>query len=137
MADGSSVKPRGRPFPKSVSGNPKGRPKGSRNKTLVALDEMGEAAAHDVLERVLHQATMGIEWAPAAKMILSRVWAGPKGRTVEFELPPIDTLEDLPKAMAKLIAAVANGEITVEDAKTVAGLIDTQRVVLMCAKPNG
>jgi hypothetical protein len=34
-------KPRGRPWPKGVSGNPKGRPKGAKNKFTLAVGEPG------------------------------------------------------------------------------------------------
>lgn len=34
-------KPRGRPWPKGVSGNPKGRPKGAKNKWTLAVGEPG------------------------------------------------------------------------------------------------
>jgi hypothetical protein len=37
LADGTPVKQRGRPFPKGVSGNPQGRPLGSRNKLSEAF----------------------------------------------------------------------------------------------------
>jgi hypothetical protein len=34
-------RPRGRPWPKGVSGNPKGRPKGAKNKWTLAVGEPG------------------------------------------------------------------------------------------------
>lgn len=55
----TAKKPRGRPFPKGVSGNPAGRPKGSRHK--VSEDFIGEIAAKfekhgsSVLDRLIEE----------------------------------------------------------------------------------
>jgi hypothetical protein len=43
-------KPRGRPWPKGVSGNSAGRPKGAKNKTTLAMLE-GIARAEEILSR--------------------------------------------------------------------------------------
>ena len=56
LAVSTANKQRGKPFPKGVSGNPKGRPKGSRNKLresfLSAIAEDWEQHAKQVLEQV-------------------------------------------------------------------------------------
>lgn len=44
--------PRGRPWPKGVSGNPKGRPRGSRHKTTLAVLE-GARRAEEELSKPL------------------------------------------------------------------------------------
>jgi len=46
------LKPRGRPWPKGVSGNPAGRPTGSRHKITLAVLE-GARRAEDELARPL------------------------------------------------------------------------------------
>jgi hypothetical protein len=47
MADNTEKKQHGRPFAKGESGNPGGRPVGSRNKTTIALENLldGQAEA--------------------------------------------------------------------------------------------
>jgi len=46
------LKPRGRPWPKGVSGNPHGRPKGAKNKLTLMVKE-GIARAIEELSRPL------------------------------------------------------------------------------------
>ncbi len=50
------LKPRGRPWPKGTSGNPKGRPPGSKHKTTLAVLE-GARRAEEKLNRPLTLAT--------------------------------------------------------------------------------
>ncbi len=58
------------------SGNPKGRPKGSRNDPLRALDAMVEAGARDALAVVLALARAGN--LHACEILLDRAWP-PRG----------------------------------------------------------
>ena len=44
-AENTAEKQRGRPFEAGQSGNPKGRPKGSRNKTTLAAENLLEGEA--------------------------------------------------------------------------------------------
>ena len=68
---------RGR-FQRGRSGNPAGRPRGSRNRATVLLDLLGEAHAETIVRRLIAQAEGGD--TTAAEAILRRCWPLPRGR---------------------------------------------------------
>jgi hypothetical protein len=113
-------------FQPGASGNPRGRPVGSRPKILAALDALGDAAALNLVHRLLHDALFS--GSPSAMAILAtRIWPERKGRPVELSLPEIKDIGDLQKANAAVTAAMARGELTPEEASVVAGVLNSQR----------
>jgi hypothetical protein len=118
-------------WPKGTSGNPKGRPKGSRHTALLALDAIGAKAAAAVLKKVAEAAQSGD--LRAADILLRRVWPERKGRIVEIDLPAVDGAGDLPKALSAVMAAMAAGEITPDEASAIAAVIESKRKVVETA----
>ena len=117
-----------------VAGGPggPGRPKGSRHRAQAALDAIGEAGAAEVLQAVL-QAAKGGDMR-AASILLDRVWPARKGRAVEVELPAVASAADLVRALAAVVAAMARGELTPEEARAVAGVLEAQRKAIETAE---
>ncbi len=109
-----------------------GRPKGSRHRALAALDAIGEAGAAEVLQAVL-QAAIGGDLR-AASILLDRVWPTRKGRAVEVALPEVASAADLVPALAAVVAAMARGELTPEEARAVAGVLEAQRKAIETAE---
>lgn len=124
-AENTEPKQRGRPFGPGQSGNPAGKPRGSRHRALLALDAIGEAASKEILEAVVIAAKAGD--MRASEILLRRIWPERKGRAVEFDLPPITVPADAVKAVAAIVDAVATGELTPEEAQAVASVIEIQR----------
>ncbi len=131
-AETTPGKQRGRPFEPGQSGNPTGRPKGSRHQALLALDKIGEAASKEVLEAVVKGAKEGD--MRAAEILLRRLWPERKGRVVEFDLPPIAGASDAIKAVAAIVDAVAAGQLTPEEAQAVASVVEIQRKTIETAE---
>lgn len=115
-------------FRKGQSGNPKGKPPGTRNVALRALDAIGERAAQDLLRTVIAKAAEGD--MQAARILLDRVWPARKGRRVTFTLPPVETAVDVHKAVAAILKATASGQITIEEGQGLAAILETQRRTL-------
>ena len=125
------LKPRrvpGRPFPKGVSGNPAGAPRGSRNRATLALDALAEGEASDVLRAMVERAKGGD--TAAATLILSRAWPQRKGRPTVLDLPAVKTASDLTAATGALVAAMADGTLTPEEAQAAAAVLQTHRAAL-------
>lgn len=112
---------RGR-FQRGRSGNPQGRPRGSRNRAAVALDMLGEAHAEAIVSAVIAQAERGD--VQAAETILRRCWPAPKGRRVAIRLPPIRTPGDAADAAAAVIAQAAAGDLATGEAQDLMTLLE-------------
>lgn len=112
-------------WPKGVSGNPAGRAKGSRHRALIALDQIGQVAATGLLRTVIREAMAGD--MQAARILMDRLWPAPRGRHVRLALLPINSAADLAKALSQTVVAVAAGEITPEEASTIATVMETTR----------
>jgi hypothetical protein len=129
MSDAEPTGPqqRGR-FQPGQSGNPSGRPRGSRHAALVTLDAIGIEGAEKVMRKVQEMAEAGD--MRAAELLLKRIWPERKGRPVEMELPALNTAADLPKALAVVAAEMAAGNVTPEEAGAVAAVVEAQRRAL-------
>lgn len=132
MTDEPTDKPKkrvpGRPFPKGVSGNPKGAPTGSRNRATLALDALAEGEASDVLKAMVERAKGGD--VSAATLILSRAWPARKGRPTPMALPEVKTPGDLVAATGALVGAMASGDLTAEEAQAAASVLAVHRQAL-------
>src|SRR5882672_12933229 len=108
----------------------KGRPQGSRNKSAVIFDEIGYEGIDDIIRSVQQQANKGS--LHAAAILLARTWPIPRNHSlpVTVDLPPVERPGDIVKANAALIALVAAGELTPEEAGSVGRLLENQRRAL-------
>ena len=70
----------------------------------------------------------------AIRLCMERLIPVRKDRTVSFSLPEIDGANDGAKAMAGVLQAMANGDITPSEARSVAGVIETYRKTLETAE---
>ncbi|HXQ04312.1 MAG TPA: DUF5681 domain-containing protein, partial [Bradyrhizobium sp.] len=116
----TEAKQGGTQFQPGQSGNPNGRPKGSRNAATLALESLldGEALTRKAVELAL---TGDIA---ALRLCLDRILPPRKDRPVSFEMPPINNAVDARAASAALLAAVASGDLTPSEASEVGKLID-------------
>ena len=106
-----------------VKGSPggRGRPPGLRNRLHQELDDIPKDKRIAIREMAEAKALAGD--LEAAKIVLARIWPVPKGRTVRFTLRHIQSLSDVPGANDDVLQALANGELTPEEAAQVAQII--------------
>lgn len=109
-------------FKKGQSGNPSGRPAGSRNKTTMAMQALLDGEAESLTRKALDMA-LGGDLA-ALKICLERLLPAIQERTINFTMPPIKNYGDALKALNSILQALANGEITLSEAIKLNGLID-------------
>jgi hypothetical protein len=111
-------------FEKGHPGGP-GRPRGSRNAVNLMLDQVAEEGVAAIVRKVMAAATEGD--VSAARLVLSRAWAAPKGRPLQVELPAIDTPDDLLAAHAAVAAAVSDGRLTAQEGASLSTMLETHR----------
>lgn len=118
-------------FKEGQSGNPNGRPRGSRNKAIAALEALGEGEVHAIVQALIDKAKTGD--AVAAKPILDRVWPVRKGARVEFDLPPVSAANELPVAIAGITEQVSSGAISPDEGAVIVSLLEAQRKAIETA----
>ena len=102
---------------KGQSGNPAGRPRGSRNKATILMQNLLEDEAEAIARKA-------IEMAKAGDMAAIRVCMDRLAPAISCELPPVETSGGAVAAMAAIIAAVAAGDVTPAEAASLARVID-------------
>jgi hypothetical protein len=120
----------GRPggkFRPGRSGNPAGRPRGSRNRTSALCADLLSASAAPIFEKVIRLAKKGD--AIALKLCVDRLLPvrAARDRAVELVLPAAESAADLVRAAAVVIDRAAAGEITLSEAKEFMALLEQQR----------
>ena len=116
------------PFRKGLSGNPRGRESGSRNRATLAMQALldGESEA---LTRKCVELAMGGDTS-ALRLAMERLLPPRRTRAIELPLPALETTGDVSEALATTISAVASGSITPDEASAVAGLLEAKRKVI-------
>src|SRR5262245_23559476 len=89
-----------KPFRPGQSGNPNGRPRGSRNTTTIALESLLDGQAKALTQKAVDLALSGD--LIALRICLDRILPVRKNRPIEFELPPMKTIADAPRAIGAI-----------------------------------
>jgi hypothetical protein len=108
-------------FEKGQSGNPAGRPKGSRSKATLALEAILDGEAEAITRKAIEMALDGDP--QALRMCMDRLLPPRKDRPALFDLPPIKTAADLAEATGAMLQAVATGEMTPSEAAEISKLV--------------
>jgi hypothetical protein len=108
-------------FQPGQSGNPAGRPPGSRNKATLALEAAFEEHAEEVLHEIMGRAKDG--QSAAMRLCMDRMLAPKRERPIVIDLPVIETPADARKALAVVTAELAEGGLTITEASRLIGLI--------------
>jgi hypothetical protein len=112
---------RGRPFERGVSGNPRGRPKGSRNRVTLLAEMLLEDQAEALIRKFLDKAKDGD--MVALRFVMENLLPRRRDRFVSFEFDEIRTPADAAKASGAVLAACARGELTPDEATKFMDLI--------------
>lgn len=119
-----------RPAPKSAfkpgqSGNPKGKPAGTRSKSTQLLLALMEGGAEKITQAVIEAAQGGD--LMAAKIILDRVMPPAKERPVQVDIPDTSTSEGVAAAQNAILQAVAAGDLLPGEASTLSTIVEAKR----------
>src|SRR3954467_5363819 len=101
-------------FQKGESGNPQGKPKGTRHRVTMAAETLLEGEAEAITRKAIELAKLGD--GPALRLCMDRIYPARKDRPVRFGLPHIERAADAVASHAALVAAVARGDLTPSEA---------------------
>jgi hypothetical protein len=110
-------KVRGRPF---KPGNP-GRPPGSKNKTTRLIEQLVENEAAGLTGKIVQLALEGN--VRCLEYCLDRLLPRRSGRSLDIQLPTINTVHDIVPAIAAIVAEVNNGNLSAEEASHLVHLL--------------
>jgi hypothetical protein len=116
-----SAKQRGRPFQPGQSGNPLGRPKGSRNRVTQFVEALIEGQGEALGATAVQKALDGD--SPMLREMLNRLVPRRRDRSMEFDVPKIVTAADARAASTALLAACTRGDISPNEATQFMGLL--------------
>jgi len=105
-----------------------GRPKGSRNKATIAIENLLQGQAEALTQTAVTKALAGD--SVALKLCMERIAPAPKDQPVSFSLPQMNNALDASEAAGSVLNAVSNGELTPIEATRVMGLVESYRRTL-------
>ncbi|MGA2988794.1 MAG: DUF5681 domain-containing protein [Terriglobia bacterium] len=111
-------------FQKNTSGNPSGRPVGSRNRATLLAEQLLEGEAPQLIRKAFELANNGD--VHALRLCLSRVYPIPKERCIDLELPVAKNVLDLEASFQCVLAAAGAGRITLGEANAWIELLNKQ-----------
>jgi Family of unknown function (DUF5681) len=109
-------------FEKGRSGNPAGRPPGSRNKATILAESIFEGEAEAIIRMAIDKAREGD--ITAIRLCLERVFPRLRDRATVFDLPPINGAPDALAALSTIVAGVSGGELTAAEGSELSKLVD-------------
>lgn len=118
----------GRRFQPGNSGNPAGRPVGCRNATTLAVEALLDGEAEAITRRVVNAALAGN--MTAVKLVIDRIAPARKSRPIQIDLPDVGDAQGIAQAQATVVAATACGDLTIEEATGLSGLLEARRRAL-------
>jgi Family of unknown function (DUF5681) len=109
-------------FRKGESGNPDGRPPGSRNKATLLIEKLLDDGAKDIATKAIELAKNGD--STALRLCLDRIAPARRDRHIAFKLPKMESPEHAVKAAAAIVEAVASAELTPSEAAEMMKLVE-------------
>jgi hypothetical protein len=118
-------------FQPGQSGNPAGRPRGSRNKRTLIAEKLFDDHAGDLTHAAIDLAVSG--HGPTLRMCMDRIAPPQRHRLLDFDLPELKTAADAAVAANAIVQGVAHGEITIPEATGLMKLVRGFVAVLAAA----
>jgi hypothetical protein len=109
-------------FAKGCSGNPAGRPKGSRNRAALLAEALLEGEAEALVRKLIEEALAGDR--SLLKFCVQQILGKPRAPAIELDLAPGQESDPL-AVLTAAIRAMAGGEINPAEAASVAKVAST------------
>lgn len=109
-------------FDEGHTGNPRGRPKGSRNKTTVLAQTLLDGQAEEILGKAVELALSGD--TSMLRLCVERLVPTKRDTPVSLQLPEIEGCSDAKEAMQETVKAVSIGDLTPEEGGRIISLLE-------------
>ncbi|MBL4768233.1 MAG: hypothetical protein JKY94_11040 [Rhodobacteraceae bacterium] len=119
---------------KFAAGNP-GRPKGARHKTTLAIEALLHGQAEVLTQQAIDMALAGD--MTALRLCLERIAPPRKDAPISFDLPDINTASDAAVAARAILKAVADGDVTPQEAVSIMAVVEQFRRTLETTELEG
>ena len=119
-------------FLKGKSGNPKGRPKGARNKATLAAEALMDGDAEAITKKAIELAKAGD--MTANRLCLERILPARKCRPFTVKIPKIDGPDDILKVVNTVLIEVSTGRITTDEADALLRIVEAARKAMETEK---
>jgi hypothetical protein len=114
---------------KGKSGNPSGKPPGTRNRKTILAEKLTENDADALLQKMYRKAMRGSE--SAARLILDRMRPVRKAAG-KFKLPDtISTLDEVDAALSSVASAQSAGKLLPDEVAAALATIEAKRVLIL------
>lgn len=124
-AEIAAAKQRGRQFKPGESGNPAGKPKGTRNRFTIAAEMLLDGEAQTLTRKAIELALAGDP--TALRLCMERLLPPRKERPTPLALPNVQNHHDIPKVLGVILSSIADGSLTINEAQGVVDLIESCR----------
>ncbi len=107
------------------SGNPAGKPPGTRNRATQMVLALMESGAEEITLTIIDAARKGD--IAAARLVLERLAPPARERPVSLRLPDTSTVAGVSAAQQTVLEAVGAGELVPTEGATLAGILESRR----------
>ena|ERR1041385_8472705 len=118
-------------FPKGVSGNPAGRPRGSRNRSTLFIESLLDEEAETLTRKVIELAKEGDR--ASLRLCMERLLPIRKDRSIQISLGPTETLQEILTRIGQVFAAITEGDITPAEGESLTNILVAQQAALVKA----
>ena len=115
-------------YPKGTCGNPSGRPRGSRNKATLLMEALLDGEVEQLTRKAIDLAKKGD--THALRLCLDRIMPPRRDRCVEFEMPPIHSLDDTAAGISSILRAISAGQLTPQEGEILTRILAEQANVM-------
>ena len=124
-ANANGKQNKGHLFQKGKSGNPTGKKPGTRHRATLAVEKLLDGEGEELTRKAIELAKDGD--LTALKLCLERICPPRKSRPINIDLPAVDTGGGVSQAQAVVVQAVGEGEITPDEGKVLADILEARR----------
>src|ERR1039457_3197702 len=110
---------------RGASGNPAGRPVGSRNQSTVFVEQLFLPHQEAPVEKTIELALKGDPFA--LRLCLERLYPVPKERRIDLPLPEVRNAAEATAALSTILTGVGEGQITPGEGAVLAEIVETQQ----------